>query len=188
MLLIATKLIEHAPVGPDVSEDVLAVAEELVEEESVGDEHAEDDHEEVEELAEGKVEVVASEAGLELHEVVGDGLGVGVLADDVPEHAALQGASPERAGHLGEAEAEGEEEGQPEIVSCHGSIRLRGDLGLIHKTSSGLSLKVISHIGSAVDPAVGPRIIRELEHFKYFNLSLCPDVFNARVNGNNKNL
>jgi len=152
-------LVLAGPVGlllhPDVLEHLLTIAKELVEEESVGDEHAEDDHEQVEELAEGKVEMVAAEAGLELHEVVGDCLRVGLVAEDVLEHASLEDASPEGARHLGEPEAEGEEEGKPEIVGGDGSVGLGGDLGLIHEASGGLALQVIPHIGSAVDPAVG---------------------------------
>ena len=158
MLVVSSELIVDSLVGPDEPEDILTIAEELVEEESVGDEHAEDDHEEVEELTEGKVEVVATEASLELHKVVSDGLGVGLLANDISEHSSLQDASPERARHLGEAEAEGEEEGKPEIVGGDGSIGLGGDLGLVHETSSGLPLEMISHVGSAVNPTVGPRI------------------------------
>lgn len=133
----------------------MTVAEELVEEESVGDKHAEDDHEEIEELTEGKVEVVASEAGLELHEVVSDGLWVRLCSNDVPQHSTFQSTSPERPGHLGEAEAECEQEGKPEIVGSDGSVLLRGELGLVHETSCGLSLEMIPHIGCAMNPAVG---------------------------------
>jgi len=47
---------------PNISENLLSVAEELVEKESVGDKHGEDDHEEVEELTESKVEMISAES------------------------------------------------------------------------------------------------------------------------------
>jgi len=110
---------------PNISENLLTISEELVEEESVGDEHGEDDHEEVEELTEPKVEVISAESWLELDEIVGDGLGIGVGSDDVLQHSSFQHSSPEGAGHLCEPEAEGEEEGEPEIVGGDGGICFR---------------------------------------------------------------
>ena len=110
---------------PDVAEHLLSVAEELVEEERVSDEHGENDHEKVEELTESKVEMISAESWLKLDEVVGDGLGVAVGSDDVLQHSSFQHPSPQRAGHLGEAEAECEEEGKPEIVGGDGGICFR---------------------------------------------------------------
>jgi len=47
---------------PNISENLLSVAEELVEKESISDKHGEDDHEEVEELTESKVEMISAES------------------------------------------------------------------------------------------------------------------------------
>merc|ERR1719429_536676 len=139
---------------PDVFEHLLAVVEELVEQESVGDEHGEEDHHQVEELTESKVEMISVEPGLELHEVMGDGLGVTVLSDDILQHVSLESTSPERARHLGESKAECEEEWDPEIVGSDWSISLGCYLALVNKASRGLALQMISHIRCAVDPAV----------------------------------
>ena len=139
---------------PDVFEHLLAVVEELVEQESVGDEHGEENHHQVEELTESKVEMISVEPGLELHEVVGNGLGVAVLSDDVLQHVSLESTSPERARHLGESKAECEEEWDPEIVGSDGSISLGCYLALVNKASRGLALQMISHIRCSVDPAV----------------------------------
>jgi len=95
---------------PDVSEHFLSVAKELVEEESISDKHAEDDHEQVQELAEAKVEVISAKSGLELDEIVSNGLWV-IVSNDALQHASLQHASPQRSWHLGESKAECEKEG-----------------------------------------------------------------------------
>ena len=70
--------------------------------------------------------------------------------------AVLKEVPPHTARELGEAEAECEEEGQPEVVGSHGGVGRGVQLGLVHKTSCRLSLEVLLHIGSPVDPAVGP--------------------------------
>ena len=140
---------------PDVAEDFLTVAEELVQEEGVSDKHGEDDHHEVEKLTEAEVEVVSAESWLELDKVMSDCLGVHV-SHDVLQHSSLEHPPPEGAGHLGEPEAEGEEEGQPEVVGSHRGIGWRWDLGLVHKASCGLALQMVSYVSCAVDPAVGP--------------------------------
>ena len=145
------------PLGlPDVLEHFLAVVEELVEEESVGDEHGEDAHQHVEELAEPKVELVSLKPQPEVHEVVCDLSGVGAGADDVLQHVPLQHVPPQGTRQLGEAEAECEEEGKPEVVGSHGSVGRGTHRGLVDKTSRGLSLQVLLHVGCPVDPAVGP--------------------------------
>ena len=145
------------PLGlPDVLEHFLAVVEELVEEESVGDEHGEDAHQHVEELAEPKVELVSLKPQPEVHEVVRDLSGVGAGPDDVLQHVPLQHVPPQGTRQLGEAEAECEEEGKPEVVGSHGSVGRGTHRGLVDKTSRGLSLQVLLHVGCPVDPAVGP--------------------------------
>ena len=141
---------------PNVSENFLAVSKELVEEERIGDEHGEDAHQEVEKLAESKVEVISAESWLKLDEVVSDGFWVTVGSDDVLQHSSFQKTSPEGAGHLGEPEAEGEEEGQPEVVGSHRGIGWRWDLGLVHEASCGLALQMVSYVSCSVNPAVGP--------------------------------
>jgi len=144
---------------PDVLEHFLSVAEELVEEEGVSDEHGEEAHQQVEELTESKVEVISCKSRPEVREVGGDLSWVRSGSDDVLEHPSLQHVPPQRSGHLGEPEAEGEEEGEPEIVGSDGSVSRRLQLGLVNKATSGLPLEVFLHIGSAVDPAVGPCIL-----------------------------
>lgn len=79
---------------PNISENFLSVAEELVEEEGVSDEHGEDYHQEVEELTESKIEMISAESWLELDEIVGDSLGIGVGSDDVLQHSSFKHASP----------------------------------------------------------------------------------------------
>jgi len=144
---------------PDILEHLLAVVEELVEEESVSDEHGEDAHHHVEELAESKVDLVSLEPHPEGHKVLGDLGGVGSWSDDVLQHVSLQEVSPERAGQLGEPETECEEERQPEIVGSDGGIGRRLHVLLVNIAACGLTLEVLLHIGSPVDPAVGPSIL-----------------------------
>ena len=48
--------------------------------------------------------------------------------NNVPDHIPFQEVSPDAPGELGESEAEGEKEGQPEVVCCD-----RGILGIIQK-------------------------------------------------------
>ena len=115
-------VLAHSLLLPDIFEHLLAVVEELVEKEGVGDEHGEDAHHHVEELAESKVDLVSLEPHPEGHKVLGDLGSVGSWSDDVLQHVSLQEVSPERAGQLGEAEAECEEEGKPEVVGSHGSV------------------------------------------------------------------
>jgi len=152
-------VLAHLLLLPDVLEHLLAVVEELVEEESVSDEHGEDAHHHVEELAESKVDLISFKPHPEAHKVLGDLGGVGSGSDDVLQHVALQQVPPQGAGQLGEAEAECEEERQPEIVGGDGGISRRLHLILIDIAASGLPLEVLLHIGSSVDPAVGPRIL-----------------------------
>ena len=130
----------HGLLRQDVAEHFMSVVKELVEEEGVGDEHGEDDHDEVEKLTESKVEVISAESWLKLDEVVGDGLGLAVGSNDVLQHSSFEYLSPHKAGHLGEPKAEGQEEGQPEIVGGHGGICFRSQPGLVDEASSCLSL------------------------------------------------
>ena len=142
---------------PDVAEDFLTVAKELVEKEGIRDKHWEHDHQEVEKLTEAEVKVISSESWLKLDEVVSDGLWLKV-AHEVLQHAALEHSPPQGARHLGEPEAEGQEEGEPEVVGRDGGVGRRGDLGLVHKASCCLALQMVSYVSCAVDPAVGPRM------------------------------
>ena len=59
---------------------------ELVEEEGVRHDHAQEDHEQVQELAEAKVEVVASEPGPKIEEVLRNCPGVTVLREKKGGH------------------------------------------------------------------------------------------------------
>ena len=99
--------------------------------------------------------MISSKSWLELDEVVSDGLGVHV-AHDVFQHAALEHPSPQGAGHLGEPEAEGEQEWEPEVVGSDRGVGRRRDLGLVHEASCCLALQMVSYVSCSVDPAVGP--------------------------------
>jgi len=145
--------------GPDIVEDLLAVPEELVEEEGVREQHGEEHHHQVQELAEPEVDVVLGVSHAEVEEVLADDGGVALSAQDVPDQAVLQEVPPERARELGEAEAECEKEGDPEIVGGHGGVLLGLYLGLVHEAPCRLALQMFSYIGCPVDPAVRPGIL-----------------------------
>ena len=142
--------------GEDVVEGVLAVGEELSEQQGVRHEDRQHHHHQVEELAEAEVEVVLGVPGPEAEEVPGDSGRLEPPGEQVLHHVVLQVFSPQAAGELCESEAEGEEEGEPQVVGGDGGVLLRGDLALVHEAAGGLALQVVPHVGSPVDPAVGP--------------------------------
>ena len=160
---------------PDVAEDFLTVAEELVKEEGVADKHGEYDHHEVEKLTEAEVKVISPVSWLELDKVVSDCLSVHV-AHDVLQHTALEHPPPEGAGHLGETETEGEQEGQPEVVGGDRGVGRRRNLGLVHEASCGLALQMVSYVSCAVDPAVGP----EMKKNYFSRIKFKKQVLNSR--------
>jgi len=117
----------------------LSISPEFVEEKSVSDDNRDENSNQVQELAESKVQVVTGKPGPEVQEVVGDH-GRFTVLDDISEHVSLEEVPPQRAGHLGESEAEGQQKRQPQVVSGHWSILRCLNLALVHKTSGGLSL------------------------------------------------
>ena len=76
--------------------------------------------------------------------------------NNVIDHVALEEVAPQAARELGEPEAEGEQEGQPEVVGGDRGVGRRRNLGLVHEASCGLALQMVSYVSCAVDPAVGP--------------------------------
>ena len=131
----------------------LSVAPELAEQQGVGDEEAEDHHHQVEELAEAEVEVVLGVSLLEVEEVLGDHSGLGV-GQQVPHQVTLHPVPPQAARELGEAEAEGEEEGEPEVVGGDRRVLLALDPALVDEAAGGLALQVLPYIGRPMDPAI----------------------------------
>merc|ERR1719361_1816666 len=149
----------HVLHAPHVVQYVLAVAPELVQQQRVGDEEGEDDHAHVEELAEAEVEVVLGVSRAEVQEVLGDHSRFSSGAEEVPHQAVLKEVPPHTARELGEAEAECEKEGQPEVVGGHRGILLALNPALVDEATSGLALQVLPDVGSSMDPAVRPGIL-----------------------------
>jgi len=143
---------ESAEISPGLS----AVGPELVEKEHVADEHVEEDHADVEEFTEGELHLVLGVAVSQIHEVLRNDTWIGIpVLDDFLHEFTLHPILPEDTGHLGEADAEGEEERDPEIVGSHSAVPLvLRHRVLINKTSCRLPLEVRLQVTRAVDPAV----------------------------------
>merc|ERR1719319_670683 len=128
---------------------------EVLDQQHVAHEHVEEDHADVESLAESKVNAVGFISLLEVLEVLSNDARFCSFFYDFVHEFTFQAAFPEDARNLREPDGECEEERKPEVVGSHPAVPFFIlDTRLVNIATSSLTLQVLLHIPSPVDPAV----------------------------------